>query len=146
MEPAFVVNIDGAVVRDGAYLCIERGTDETHAAGIIGFPGGKLEADPAGEDPIAATARRELREEVGLTVTDVSYITSNTFVADDGTPCLNIVTRCAAEGEPTIAAPDEVAAIHWLTPEACRSHPAVPVYIEGYIDAIEAHRNREGGP
>lgn len=112
-EYGYVVNVDGAVVRDGEYLLIERGAEEDHAAGVLGFPGGTVEQPPGGDEPIRGTARRELAEEVGVDVGAVEYVTSATFEADDGTLCLNVVTRCeSVGGDARAKATDEVAAVH----------------------------------
>jgi 8-oxo-dGTP diphosphatase len=115
-EYSYVVNVDGVVVRGEQYLLIERAEQEDHAPGLLSFPGGKIEQPPGNSDVIEATARRELSEEVGITVGDVEYITSQTFETADGTQCLNIVTLCDHEGgKPFPRATDEVAAVHWLT-------------------------------
>lgn len=140
-EYGYVVNVDGAVVRDGEYLLIERGDDEDHAAGMLAFPGGKVEQLPGGDEPIRETARRELAEEVGVDVGRVEYVTSSTFEADDGTPCLNVVTLCEyVGGEVHVKATDEVAAVHWLTPAEMRAHDEVPDFLLAYLDAVEAVR------
>ena len=138
---AYVVNVDGVVVRDGEYLFIERGADEDHAGGLLSFPGGKVERPPDGEDAVAATARRELREEVGVEVGDVEYVHSSTFRADDGTPCLNVLALCEyAGGEARPRATDEVAAIHWFSPEAIREREDVPAFVERYVELVDAVR------
>lgn len=140
-EYGYVVNVDGAVVRDDEYLLIERGADETHAAGTLAFPGGKMEAPPGTDDAVAATARRELREEVGIEVGAVTQVCSSTFEADDGTPCLNVVTLCErVGGEARVREPDEVAAVHWLPPAALRDHPDAPPYLLEYVERIDAIR------
>ncbi len=139
-KPAYVVNVDGAVVRDRAYLLVERG-DESHAAGALAFPGGTVEQAPGGEDTVEATVRRELREEVGVDVGAVTYVCSGTFAADDGTRCMNVVTLCEhAGGEAHVAEPSEVAAVHWLEPAAVADHPAAPAYLESYVERVEAVR------
>jgi 8-oxo-dGTP diphosphatase len=108
-----VVNVEGAVVRNGEYLLVERAADEEHAAGLLAFPGGKVEQPPGGDATIGTTARRELREEVGA----VEYVRSRTFEAA-GTPCVNVVTICEyAGGEASVREPEEVAAVHWLSPD-----------------------------
>lgn len=146
-ENSYVVNVDGAVVRDGEYLLIERGADEEHAAGILGFPGGKVEQPPGGERTIRETARRELFEEVGVEVGSVEYVTSSTFEADDGTPCINVVTLCEyVDGEAHPKATDEVAAVHWLSPAEIRVHDDVPGFMVEYLDAVEAVRRGEVSP
>jgi 8-oxo-dGTP diphosphatase len=57
---AYVVDVDGAVVRDGEYRFVERGADESHAAASLAFPGGKLECPPGGEGALGRTIEREL--------------------------------------------------------------------------------------
>ncbi|MFB6198977.1 MAG: NUDIX hydrolase [Halobacteriaceae archaeon] len=140
-EYAYVVNVDGVVVRDGEYLLIERGADEEHAAGMLAFPGGKVEQAPGSDDPIEATAARELAEEVGVTVGHVEYVLSRTFESDDGTQCINIITLCEYEsGEPYPRATDEVAAVHWMEADEILERD-IPAYFRRYVEQIEAYRN-----
>lgn len=140
-EYGYVVNVDGVVVRDDEYLLIERAADVEHAAGMLGLPGGKLEEPPDDEDAIESTVVRELDEEVGVEVGDVEYVHSTTFEADDGSPCLNIITRCAYRGGDASAnAPDEVAAVHWLSYEEIKARDDVPPFTERYIDIVASSR------
>ena len=137
---ALVVNVDAAVVRGDEYLVIERGSEEDHAAGTLAFPGGKVEPDASG-DAVRETARREVREEVGVETGAVEYVTSSTFTADEGTECLNVVVRCEHEsGEPEVRAPEEVADAFWLDYDDLLGHEDVPAYVEAYAEAVEASR------
>jgi len=141
-EYAYVVNVEAAVVRDGEYLCIERSADEDHAAGLLAFPGGKVELEPGTADTIEATARREVMEEVGVEVGTVTYVRSRTFETDGGIPCLNVVTRCAYEGgDARPLEPAEVAAVHWLSPGEIAAHDDAPPYLEADVEAVETHRD-----
>lgn len=138
----YVVNVDCAVVRDDEYLIIERGADETHASGLLGFPGGKVEQSPEDEDTIEQTAVREVAEEVGVGVGNVEYVLSSTFEADDGTPCLNIVTIGEhRNGNAYPRATDEVAAVHWMSYEEITERGDVPAFTEQYVTQVEAFRN-----
>lgn len=140
-EYAFVVNVEGALVRDGEYLLVERAADEAHAGGLLAFPGGKIEPPPDGDESFEATARRELAEEVGVEVGAVEYVHSRTFETDDGTSCVNVVTLCeGAGGEAHVRAPDEIAAVHWLSPDAIRGHPDAPGFLERDVERLEAVR------
>lgn len=142
MESGYVVNVEGAVVRDGEYLLIERGADEDHAAGMLAFPGGKVEQSPGGTRPIEATVRRELDEELGIGVGSVTYVTSWTFEADTGNHVINVVTQCEDRGDtPTIRSRSEVGAIHWVSPGDIDDYPDAPAFLEECIEAVEAVRN-----
>lgn len=143
-EYAHVVNVDVAVLRDGEYLFVERAASEEHAAGLLSFPGGTLEDPPADEDAVAATARREVREETGVEVTVTEYVTSTTFTADTGNEVLNLVVRAGyAGGEAHVREPEEIAAVHWLTPAEVRAHEGVPRFVERYVDAVETSRESD---
>jgi 8-oxo-dGTP diphosphatase len=142
MDANYVVNVDCAVARGDEYLCIERAASEEHAAGQLAFPGGKLEDPPDGTDAIAATACREVREETGVEVRDVAYVTSGTFESDTGDPVLNVVTCGAYDGgEAHPREPEEVGAVHWLTPDELRARDP-PGFLLGYVDSVEAVRRR----
>jgi 8-oxo-dGTP diphosphatase len=118
------VNVEAAVHRDGEYLLVERTEGEEHAAGHLALVGGTVEPDEAGEDVLAATARREVREVTGVEVGDVVYVTSATFEADTGTPCVNVVFLGRHEaGEGAVREPEAVAAVSWLAPEALGDAP-----------------------
>jgi 8-oxo-dGTP diphosphatase len=139
-EHAYVVNVDGAVVRDGEYLLIERGADKAHASGQLAFPGGRMEG-VGGDAPIEQTAARELYEEVGVKVGAVEYVCSSTFESDEGTRCLNVVTLCEqVGGQAHPRADDEVAAVHWLSPDQLHSHPDAQPFLLEYVQRVEAFR------
>lgn len=140
-EYAYVVNVDGAVVRDGEYLLVERSEEEDHAAGLLGFPGGKVEVSPGEANAIERTAAREVAEEVGVEVGGVEYVHSSAFEADDGTPCLNVLTHCEyVGGEARPRETDEVAAVCWLTREEIAARDDVPAFTERYVRLVEEFR------
>ena len=140
-EYAYVVNVEAAVHRGDEYLLIERAAEEEHAAGSLAFPGGKVEQEPGNTDTIEETAAREVAEETGVEVEDVDYVRSRSFEIDPEIPVINIVIRCVyAGGDPEPLEPEEVAAVHWLTPEEIRAHEDAPAYLLADVEAIEAER------
>jgi 8-oxo-dGTP diphosphatase len=144
-EFLYLVNVDAAVVRDGDYLFIERAADEAHAGGSLAFPGGTVEQLPGAEATIESTAMREVAEEVGVDVGGVDYVHSRTFETDGGTPCINVLTLCEhSGGDAHPRATDEVAAVHWLSPDALRDRTGVPAFLLADVDRIEAHRTDPG--
>lgn len=98
-RPAFVVNVEVFLERDGRWLLIRRGRQEAHAPGTLAGVGGKVETEGAGLDVLEETARREVAEEIGvdLTAAPLSYVESGFFVTDDGDPVVNVVFRAAAQ-------------------------------------------------
>lgn len=141
-EYRYVLNVEGVVVRDSEYLLIQRAAAEEHAGGSLAFPGGKVEASPGTSDPIEATARRELLEEIGIRIGAVEYVCSRTFETETGLECVNIVTRCEhIGGEPSPREPDEVADVVWLSPEAIAAHEKAPDYLKADVARIESLRS-----
>lgn len=136
-EYTYVVNVGVAVVRDGEYLLIERGADEEHGAGLLAFPGGKLEADPGESGVLRATARREVREETGVEIERVRLVSSSVFALDDGRPVVNMLaTGDYAGGTARRAAPEEVAAVGWHTPSEIRDRDDAPGFLLEYLDDV----------
>jgi 8-oxo-dGTP diphosphatase len=146
-ESGFVVNVQAAVWRphedgDGVeYLLGKRAENEEHAAGEWSFVGGKVESVGADDSVLAATARRECREEVGVELRDLAYVTDSGFVSDTGAPVVNVVFRARWDGgDARPRDPEEVAAVEWLSPAAIRHREAVPEFTVGYLDAAERGR------
>jgi 8-oxo-dGTP diphosphatase len=118
-RPAFVVNVETFLHRDGRWLLIRRGAQEAHAPGSLSGVGGKVEPGQVGSGVLEDTARREVAEEIGVDLGGVGlvYGESALFVTDDGDPVINVVFTAAlpAEAEPIVASPDEVGELVWLT-------------------------------
>ena len=80
----YIVNVEGAIVKDGRYLMVVRGEEE-YAPGGLNFPGGKVEGAVIADDVLEETLRREIAEEVGLEVhAEMAYLRSSAFVAEGG--------------------------------------------------------------
>jgi len=139
--PAYVVNVEAAIHREGEYLLAERSAAEDHAAGALSLIGGTVEASGETDRPLERTVRREVREEVGLEVTDLGYVTSSAFVSDDGSSVVNVVFRAEYEsGTARARDPDEVAAVHWLPLDEIVGAEAVPEFTREYVELAESDR------
>ncbi|MEV4841271.1 NUDIX domain-containing protein [Nonomuraea sp. NPDC049486] len=132
-RPAFVVNVEVFLRRDGRWLLIRRGDGEAHAPGTLADVGGKAEPDGAGQRVLEETARREVAEEIGVDLTGVplTYASSGFFVTDDGDPVVNVVFAAPMppQAEPVAAAPAEVAGFVWLTTAEAEADPACPPWV-----------------
>lgn len=145
MSALYVVNVEAAVVNDGDYLVIVRGEDEDHAPGTLAFPGGKVEESGAADDVLERALRREVREEVAVEVSDPEYVESKSFVADDGTNCVDLVYLCRhASGTPIAASPEEVAEVAWLSADEILDHPETPPWIRRSVERAEETRRELG--
>lgn len=95
------------VVRDGKYLITRRALSKKRFPGMWTVPGGKLETADYVNLPkdtpdywynvLEQVLRREVREEVGLEIKNIEYVTSLATVHKDGAPSL--VISCMADWE-----------------------------------------------
>lgn len=137
----YIVNVEAAIMRDGKYLLIERGAGESYAAGVLAFVGGKMEETQNAEDVLEDTVRREVMEEIGITVTNIRYAYSTHFIGEAGVLVLDVVFLCDYEaGEPRIADYEEVAAILYMSAEEILKHPKSPIWLKRGIERLEAMR------
>lgn len=134
-RPAFVVNVEVFLHRDGRWVLIRRSEREAHAAGLLSGVGGKVDhgGGPAAADVLEQTGRREVAEEIGVDLTGVplAYVESTLFTSDDGDPVVNVVfaAELPAGAEPHPAAPDEVAEVLHLTFAEADADPDLPPWI-----------------
>lgn len=107
------VVITAIVVKDGKFLITRRSLDKKRFPGMWTVPGGKLETKDYLELPkdakeywynvLEKVLKREVKEEVGLEIKDIEYITSLATIHQDGQPSL--VISCIAKyvsGEVTL--------------------------------------------
>jgi 8-oxo-dGTP diphosphatase len=140
-----LINVEAAVYHDGRYLVIVRGDEEDHAAGMLAFPGGKLDFSVSA-DVVERTAAREVEEETGVMVDEIIYVESHSFIApNDGTPVVDFVYICRyVSGTPTISDPGEVAVLRWMTVDEILADPASPPWMAPSLTLVERKRQALG--
>ncbi len=99
------VVITAIVVKDGKYLITKRSMKEKRFPGFWTVPGGKLETDDYVRMPketehywynvLEKVLRKEVRDEVGVEIANIEYITSLARVHEDKNPSL--VISCMAD-------------------------------------------------
>ncbi|MBI4037007.1 NUDIX domain-containing protein [Candidatus Daviesbacteria bacterium] len=101
------VAITAIIIKDGKYLIIRRAPTKKRFPKMWTVPGGKLETKDYLELPkdtkdywynvLEKTLRREVKEEVGIEIDNIEYVTSLATVHQDGSPSL--VISCMADYE-----------------------------------------------
>jgi 8-oxo-dGTP diphosphatase len=140
----YIVNVEGAVTKDGRYLMVVRGEEE-YAPGGLNFPGGKVEGLENADDVLEETLRREITEEVGLEVEDeMAYLRSSAFLAE-GDPVVDVVFLCRwKSGTARTVDPAEVAAVRWMTADEAIGHPDTPPWARLSLELAEELRMARG--
>lgn len=138
----FFVNVECAIYKEEKWLMIVRSDKEEHAAGTLSMPGGTVEYTDSMDNVLEDTIRREVLEEVGVTLSDkLTYLESKHFLTASGERVLDIVFISEyASGEPSALSADEVASVEWLTIEEIQNHQQVPPWILQSMNLAEAAR------
>lgn len=138
----FIVNVEGAVHKDGQWLMIMRSVMEENAGGTLSLVGGKVDREGHVLDILERTVKRELYEEVGVEVKEkVRYVYSSSFVTDDDRPVINVVFLCEYDkGTPYAKSPDEVESVQWMTLAEIINHPKAPPWTIESVQRAEKTR------
>ena len=123
---------------------IVRGHTDEHAAGVLAFPGGKVEAEVGTDNVLESAVRREVLEETGVTVSaELEYVRSTAFALPDGTPVVDVLFLGSyLIGEPHIASSNEVADIGWMTADEILENDRTPSWLVDQVRAVRQHRSR----
>ncbi|PEL07653.1 NUDIX hydrolase [Bacillus sp. AFS017336] len=135
----FIVNVEGAIQKNGKWLIIERSKKEEHAGGLLSLVGGKAELEGNSSDILERTIKREMMEEVGLEIKgEMKYVRNTSFVTDKGEHVIDLVFVCEYDsGEAFAKCPDEVESVMWLTSDEIFAHPKAPIYLKESIRQAE---------
>ena len=145
------VVITAIVVKDGKYLITRRSPNKRRWPGMWTVPGGHLETSDYLDLPkdtefywynvLEQTLRREVKEEVGIDIDHIEYVTSLATVHADGTPSL--VISCIADwvaGE-VILQPEETDHFEWVSLEEAKNYEL----LDGiYDELVMAEKMRVG--
>ncbi|MFA5927062.1 MAG: NUDIX domain-containing protein [Patescibacteria group bacterium] len=126
------VAITAIVVKEDKYLITRRSPNKKRFPGKWAVPGGKLEAKDYLELPkdtefywynvLERTLAREVKEEVGLDIENVKYVTSLATVHADGNP--SIVISCMADyvGGEVVLQAEELDQFAWVDLEEAKKY------------------------
>lgn len=145
------VAITAIIVKDGEYLITRRALTKKRFPGKWTVPGGKMETSDYLKLPkdtefywynvLERTLKRETKEEVGLEIANIEYVTSLARVHEDGSPSL--VISCMADyvsGEVKLQAEENDQFI-WVTLEEAKSNDL----LDGIYDELCMVENKRNG-
>jgi 8-oxo-dGTP diphosphatase len=145
------VVITAIIVKDGKYLITRRSKNKRRFPGMWTVPGGKMETSDYLKLPkdteyywynvLERTLKREVKEEVGIDIDNIKYVTSLATVHKDGSPSL--VISCMADyisGDIKIQE-DEIDKYTWVNLEEAKNYKL----IDGiYDELVMAEKQRQG--
>lgn len=131
--------VECAIEHDGKFLIIKRPLDKI-ASGLLSFPGGKVEAQDTqhGGDILKFAAKREVLEEVGISLLDpLVYITSD-FTDIYDSPLIISIFHCVLEKSNTTVIPSEreVPEYYWMNQKQINQAHNAPDWLKKYVDLI----------
>lgn len=145
------VVITAIIVKDGKYLITRRSPNKKRFPGMWTVPGGKLETDDYINLPketkdywynvLEKVLKREVREEVGLVIKNIEYVTSLATVHGDGNPSL--VVSCLADydsGE-VVLQEEETDKFEWVSLEEAKNYEL----LDGIYDELVMAENKRKG-
>ena len=145
------VAITAIIVKNNKFLITRRAVTKKRFPGMWTVPGGKMETNDYLKLPkdsehywynvLERTLRREVKEEVGIEIDNIEYLTSLATIHKDGSPSL--VISCIADyisGEITLQA-DELDQYAWVNVEEASKCDL----IDGiYDELVMAEKKRRG--
>ena len=136
-----VIAITGILVKEGKYLITKRALNKKAFPGKWTVPGGRLELNDYINEPkdtsehwynvVEKVLRREVKEEVGLEIKNIRYLTSMTFMRGEE-PCL-IISLIADHHDGEVNLNEESIDHAWVSLEEARDYEL----IEGIYEEIE---------
>ena len=145
------VAITVILVKDNKYLITRRSPNKKRFPGMWTVPGGKLEASDYLALPkdtehywynvLEQTLRREVKEEVGIDIDNIEYVTSLATVHADGSPSL--VISCMADyasGDIKLQA-EENDQFAWVSLQEAKGYQL----IDGIYDELAMVENKRKG-
>jgi 8-oxo-dGTP diphosphatase len=129
------VAITAIIVKDGKFLVTRRSPTKKRFPGLWTVPGGRLETKDFVEFPkdtpdywynvLERVLRREVKEEVGLEIRNIEYVTSLAAMHKDGVSSL--VISCMAEWESgdVVLEEGECDAYVWISLEEAKEYELI---------------------
>lgn len=145
------VVITAIIVKDSKYLITRRSLNKKRFPGKWTVPGGKLETDDYINLPketenywynvLEKVLKREVKEEVGLEVKNIEYVTSLATVHQDGNPSLVISAMADYDSGEVVLQEEETDKFEWVTLAEAKTYDL----IDGIYDELVMAENKRKG-
>lgn len=136
------VVVTGILIKDGKYLITKRADWEKAFPGQWTVPGGKLEVldyalkqkDTGSHwyNVLENLLKREIKEEVGLEIKNIGYVTSLVYIRSDEIPCL-IISLFAEPEEGEIKLCDALTEYKWVDINEAKNYELIEGIYEELI-------------
>ncbi len=147
--PTHVVYVTAFIQKDDKYLLAKRSKNDPQAGGTWSTPGGKVEME-IGRGVIEATLKKEIAEEVGLTIQDeIDYLGSDAFMRVSGHHVVGLIflTYWKSGEAEVLEDQDEIG---WYSLEQLNNLTDLPNYLQSnvnlldkYIQSSDTHNNKK---
>ena len=147
-EKAHYVVATAIIVKDGKYLLLKRSSHETAYPSMWAVPGGKLERKDYENKPKDSEdawyyvgerlVEREVMEEAWISIKDIKYLTSLSFIRPDNIPVV-ILSYFAYHDQGQVSLQDQSHTEYvWVTLQEAKKYELIPgIYEE--IEMVDHH-------
>lgn len=145
------VVVTAIVVKEGKYLLTRRSPAKKRFGGMWTVPGGKLETSDYVNLPkdtkdywynvLEQVLRREVKEETGLTIKNIEYVTSLATIHADGAPSLVISCMADWESGEVVLQESETDKYAWVSLKEAKDYEL----LDGIYDELEMAETRRKG-
>ena len=145
------IAITAIIVKDGKFLIIRRSKNKKRFPGMWTVPGGKLEIHDYIDLPketefywynvLEKVLRREVKEEVGIQINNIEYITSLATIHADGNPSLVISCMATYTAGKIKLQKEEADKYEWVSLKEARKFEL----LDGIYDELVMAANRMKG-
>jgi 8-oxo-dGTP pyrophosphatase MutT (NUDIX family) len=141
-KKAHYISVTGIIVKDEKYLIVKRAPQAEHFENLWTVPGGKIEKSDYKEKEkdtsfhwyniFEKVLRREVKEETGIEIKNIRYLTSLSFFKKDGIPCI-VVSLYADYAAGEIKLNKELVDFAWVSLEQAKKYNL----IEGIYEEMQ---------
>jgi ADP-ribose pyrophosphatase YjhB (NUDIX family) len=136
-----IVAVKAWIEKNNKFLLAKRGLHELHKPNTWSLPGGKVENETEEPNILQKTLKREIKEEVGIDVTDdIELVYNNSFIRTDGAHVVMLTFLChykSGEAEPI----EDTSKVKWLSIEELKKFKEAEDFLKREIKELVSYLN-----